>query len=239
MICRMNISVVTGQGNKREYNIQSNFIRIGRDPTNEIVIQDSKVSRNHAVILMENGIYNVKDIGSVNGTYLNGNKLTSGKIYSISGNSTIRVGDSMISLSIDAGNAELIKSGNRIPATVISNTPQNVSKPPLYNQNLQKGNQWQGMGQEMEYALRAQKSYAGSAWLTFFLYFIGLYIGGIIANFLFLSDAKRTAEVIGREPAGMTCLNILIWVMFYIPMILGFIALIVMLVTGAGIFSSF
>jgi hypothetical protein len=45
--------------------------RIGRSPDCEIFLDDVTVSRNHAVLVLENGKYHVEDQGSLNGTFVN------------------------------------------------------------------------------------------------------------------------------------------------------------------------
>lgn len=50
--------------------------RIGRDPANEIVIADSRVSRQHAAIRWASGQYLLHDLRSTNGTFVDGEQLT-------------------------------------------------------------------------------------------------------------------------------------------------------------------
>jgi hypothetical protein len=45
--------------------------RIGRSPDCEIFLDDVTVSRNHAVLVLQNGKYHVEDEGSLNGTFVN------------------------------------------------------------------------------------------------------------------------------------------------------------------------
>lgn len=50
--------------------------KIGRDPTNQIVIKDDQyASRFHAWITYEDGHFFIEDLGSTNGTLLNGSPL--------------------------------------------------------------------------------------------------------------------------------------------------------------------
>jgi pSer/pThr/pTyr-binding forkhead associated (FHA) protein len=44
----------------------------GRHPANNIVVDDVTVSRHHAEFLYERGEFRVFDVGSLNGTYVNG-----------------------------------------------------------------------------------------------------------------------------------------------------------------------
>jgi pSer/pThr/pTyr-binding forkhead associated (FHA) protein len=50
--------------------------QIGKGPRNDIVIADPAVSTSHAVIKNHNGDYIISDIGSRNGTLINGNKIS-------------------------------------------------------------------------------------------------------------------------------------------------------------------
>jgi pSer/pThr/pTyr-binding forkhead associated (FHA) protein len=48
---------------------------IGRSPENDICIPEQHVSRRHAVINYRDGLFMITDLGSVNGTYVNDQKL--------------------------------------------------------------------------------------------------------------------------------------------------------------------
>ncbi len=50
----------------------SDDVRIGRDPSNLISISDPALSRRHCVLSGRGGSYTLRDLGSRNGTYLNG-----------------------------------------------------------------------------------------------------------------------------------------------------------------------
>jgi hypothetical protein len=51
--------------------------RIGRSPECEIFLDDVTVSRNHAVLVEENGHFRVQDEGSLNGTFVNRKRIDS------------------------------------------------------------------------------------------------------------------------------------------------------------------
>jgi pSer/pThr/pTyr-binding forkhead associated (FHA) protein len=51
--------------------LHSRLTRLGRHPDSEIMLDDITVSRRHADITHENDQYVVRDAGSLNGTYLN------------------------------------------------------------------------------------------------------------------------------------------------------------------------
>ena len=55
---------------------------IGRNPSSDIRLRHSSVSRQHAVVERRNDrTLIVSDVGSSNGTYINGRKITHGKAY--------------------------------------------------------------------------------------------------------------------------------------------------------------
>ncbi len=51
-------------------------VSIGKAPHNEIVLPDPTVSNTHAVIMVRDGGYSIVDLGSRNGTYVNGERLS-------------------------------------------------------------------------------------------------------------------------------------------------------------------
>jgi hypothetical protein len=53
---------------------------IGRDVTNDVVIGDAEVSRQHARVTRTPGGYVLEDLGSTNGTFVNGERLTTPRV---------------------------------------------------------------------------------------------------------------------------------------------------------------
>jgi pSer/pThr/pTyr-binding forkhead associated (FHA) protein len=51
--------------------------RIGRSPECEIFLDDVTVSRKHAVVLEQDGVFSVDDQGSLNGTFVNRRRIDS------------------------------------------------------------------------------------------------------------------------------------------------------------------
>src|SRR5260221_10886761 len=63
-------------GTERSYRLQTHRpFTVGRDPGNHIIVRDPKVSRNHAEIVFERGVFVLHDLASANGTYVNGQRL--------------------------------------------------------------------------------------------------------------------------------------------------------------------
>ncbi len=51
-------------------------VKIGRDPTCQIILDDPHVSRNHAEIFSREGNIHIRDAGSTNGVFVNGKRVT-------------------------------------------------------------------------------------------------------------------------------------------------------------------
>jgi hypothetical protein len=65
----------TGPNPGKVFELGKNEIFIGRDANNDIVINDAEVSRKHARLLMTAGGYVLEDLGSTNGSFVNGQRL--------------------------------------------------------------------------------------------------------------------------------------------------------------------
>lgn len=57
---------------QREYALAMGATTIGRDAINDIALDDTEISRRHARILFSGGRYILEDLGSTNGTFVNG-----------------------------------------------------------------------------------------------------------------------------------------------------------------------
>jgi len=67
------ISFFGAEGEEKSYTLHPQLtLRVGRDPGNDVVLRDPKVSRRHAEIVFERGFFVLHDLQSANGTYVNG-----------------------------------------------------------------------------------------------------------------------------------------------------------------------
>lgn len=73
---------------------------VGRDAQCEIRLKDKKVSRKHLMIRFENDNYVVYDLGSSNGTFVNGVQITDGKGVMLSNGDVVKIGNSEFSFGI-------------------------------------------------------------------------------------------------------------------------------------------
>jgi len=109
----------------RVYELTQPKATIGRDPTNEIVINHPEMSRKHAILTLQTGGYVIEDTGSTNGTYVHGQRLM--------GPHLLRPGELILfgenislayeALPFDADATQVSQPG--APATV-------AAKPPIY-----------------------------------------------------------------------------------------------------------
>ncbi|MCA9269610.1 MAG: FHA domain-containing protein, partial [Planctomycetales bacterium] len=74
-----NVTIINGANVGRSFELSDRELVVGREPTCEIVMPVRTVSRRHARFGRDSGGYYVEDLGSVNGTFINGQPL-SGRI---------------------------------------------------------------------------------------------------------------------------------------------------------------
>ena len=67
--------VYQGQDQGTLFDLEEGTLGVGRDPSNQIQVHDTEVSRRHAEILYDGTICKVVDLASSNGTYVNGKRI--------------------------------------------------------------------------------------------------------------------------------------------------------------------
>ena len=79
-------------GAEKSYRLQTHRpFTIGRDPGNDIILRDPKVSRHHAEIVFERGFFVLHDLASANGTYVNGKRI---RVAPLTHGAKVRMGNS-------------------------------------------------------------------------------------------------------------------------------------------------
>lgn len=74
--------VIQGPEQGRKYDLTPEPMHLGRSGQNEIRILDTEVSRRHALIALDHNEWQVTDLKSSNGTYVNGQQVASARIES-------------------------------------------------------------------------------------------------------------------------------------------------------------
>lgn len=110
----------TGPNQGKVAPLEKDELYIGRDLSNDIVINDAEVSRRHARLVLQAGGYVLEDLGSTNGTSVNGQRLL--------GPYTLRIGD-VITLGEHVG-LGFEPSEFDPDATVVSAAARPVVTPP-------------------------------------------------------------------------------------------------------------
>jgi len=87
---------------------------IGREAGNDIIINDPQVSRNHARLTLQGSAYILEDLGSTNGTFVNGRRV-SGPV-ALSAGDMVGLGDTIVLAVSGAADAAVTQVG-RVPTT--------------------------------------------------------------------------------------------------------------------------
>lgn len=58
------------------FELDQDVIALGREAGNDLIIEDPQVSRRHARLTRQGGSYVIEDLGSTNGTFVNGSRVT-------------------------------------------------------------------------------------------------------------------------------------------------------------------
>ncbi len=69
--------VKRGSNTGATYLLDTDLVRVGRHPDNEIFLDDITVSRRHAEFVRQGDHFLLSDVGSLNGTYVNGKSVDS------------------------------------------------------------------------------------------------------------------------------------------------------------------
>ena len=86
--------VRTGPKPGHVYTLISDSMVIGRDPNSDIVINDAEVSRQHARLSLIGGSYQLQDMGSTNGTFVDGSRLE-GNAVTLQNNQMVQLGSNV------------------------------------------------------------------------------------------------------------------------------------------------
>ncbi len=108
----------SGPNTGKIYPLEAPEIIIGRDASNGVAINDAEVSRKHAKLSLHGSAYVIQDLGSTNGTSVNGQRVTSTQV--LNPGDTVSFGENIVLMYEAASdpNATIISSA-QAPKTVI------------------------------------------------------------------------------------------------------------------------
>jgi hypothetical protein len=75
-------------------------ITVGRLSSNQVMVNDPKASSRHATIRQASQSYNITDLGSTNGTFVNEQKLSPNTAYTLNPGDRIRIGDTTFTYEV-------------------------------------------------------------------------------------------------------------------------------------------
>ena len=77
----MRIIVKEASGKEKVFELEREAVSIGREKDCDLMISDPRASRHHAGLRLKNNQVYIKDLGSGNGTYLNGKKIAKEELW--------------------------------------------------------------------------------------------------------------------------------------------------------------
>ncbi len=133
----------TGPAPGKVYTLEKTEISIGREAASDVFVNDVEVSRKHARLMSQFGDYVLEDLGSTNGSFVNGQRITGQRI--LKPGDTLFLGEN-ISLSYE----EVAFDPNATRAIVSEPEQQPVTQP-----------EDSGKPQEAQYPSSPPPTYAG------------------------------------------------------------------------------
>jgi hypothetical protein len=115
--------------------LEGDQLIIGRDSVNAVAINDAEVSRKHARLTFQGGKYVIEDLGSTNGTFVNGQRLVSSTV--LKAGDVVSLGEQIVlmyeGLSADAGATMIGRKAARPAPAPVAAAPvaQQYAPPPV------------------------------------------------------------------------------------------------------------
>jgi uncharacterized protein involved in exopolysaccharide biosynthesis len=98
LVADVQLVIVNGQGVGRTFPLYSEEVVIGRSPKAQIRLEDHSISSQHAKIVREGTSYWLVDLGSTNGTFLNGQPVTPKLPANLSVGDSVQVAETVFAL---------------------------------------------------------------------------------------------------------------------------------------------
>ena len=112
--------IVEGVGRGTRFQIGRQRVGIGRSSENAVRIPDSEVARFHAAIQWEAPSFVLQDLGSANGTLLNGNRIERTLIVD---RDQLQVANTLLQFRVEG----TVKPGERLPVNLVTGTDERTS----------------------------------------------------------------------------------------------------------------
>lgn len=196
---------------------------IGRSTACDVVIEGDHVSRIHCKLTLAEGVLLVEDLGSANGTYLDGRRLVAGRPARVHGRSDLRIGRTY-RLSLGALLTEFYRQPARAEGrnlTVASSAAPaaELDEPEAADvvratHDIGSGDEANGATEEMVHSLDQQleppTTWRRRPWVVLALYTL-FYVPGLVMNIVWWSRARRLAAVGLPVQAQAALTWLLVW----------------------------
>ena len=117
----------------KTYPLDAQEITIGRDAVNVIAINDAEVSRRHARMELRGSAYVIQDLGSTNGTFINGTRISGMQV--LNPGDTVSFGEGIVLVYEPMADMNAtILSTKAPPVTAQRLAPAPVAIPRLFTQ---------------------------------------------------------------------------------------------------------
>jgi predicted component of type VI protein secretion system len=113
------------------FDLNKSVVNIGREANNDIVLEDSQVSRHHVRLTQQGVGYVIEDMGSTNGTFVNGQRMVGAKSLEVG--DVLGLGDTVVLKVMggaEAGETLVAAHAQPQPAPTTISTPSTFSAPP-------------------------------------------------------------------------------------------------------------
>ena len=108
--------IMSEKGEPRFIDLNRGITYIGRSAINDVQIKDKFVSREHLLLKKLGDKFRVRDLGSKNGTFVNGSQIRSGSEVELKEGASIVIGMSVICLGEEGSDEVRALIGSVIPS---------------------------------------------------------------------------------------------------------------------------
>ena len=128
----------SGPNTGKIYPLEATEIVIGRDASNGVAINDAEISRKHAKLNLHGSAYVIQDLGSTNGSFVNGQRITGTQV--LNPGDTVSFGENIVLIYEVAQdpNATVISSA-QAPKTVAPIRRPSPAPAPAYSGQVPAG----------------------------------------------------------------------------------------------------
>lgn len=115
------------------FELHKDVYTLGREAGNDIIINDPQISRHHARLTLQGGSYVLEDLGSTNGSFVNGRRITGAT--ALSPGDMVGLGDTVVlavSGAMDAAATQVSRPPQTAPSMQAARpSAPTPSRPPL------------------------------------------------------------------------------------------------------------